>query len=1732
MDNKNISLFQSRTLNELKTVPAELNDVIYCSTTETLYRYVTNSNTTDDKYLVATLEGGTNKWSGIGGKYNTLPNVLSNKCGFENQTDSTISYNHLTGVFTLTPVDLVKGYNVYVAGEKYNITDVRTVSHSIGNVSHSGQYYIYFNGSGVLTILKSDGSNFPTLGTIAIVSIVWYDGENLYGDYAEERHSCYIDSNLHTYFHLTRGLVKELGCTISGITLSGNTTQSNLFGLSDGKINDDGLRLNVAQLVKGDTAVNYNVAIPGTATKPYTVIYRNGVGGNWFLSVDQYVPFRYTANSYIHYDNNGSSTVATATNQYINYYVFVTNFQNKLRYFSIMGQTLHTSTTTAYAETILNLNLTGLNLPEAICIYQITYRTGNYNPIGRCRVERYIDVNQTFLTVSSGLTSTSNHLSLTNINGGVYGDGGHTNLTVTVPSTTNPTINDDVTNYKIGTIWINTISDEKFILVDNTDGAAIWKNISSGGISSGCVTTPTYIDNGNGTITMNNVDVHLHSSATFIDGIRKYTLTGLTFSSLVDNSMNYIIGDYNGGTPVMRHTTNVNEINESTIIPILTILRTGTNLHIVSWDTLGLGLSNKLHQSIVKTQRYRRESGLELVETTNREFNILSGKVWSGATSFSLAQVNSNTDVLFFYYHVGGSWTFTTSSNEYNNTQYDNGTDLVTSSNNKYLINWIFRGVENYSHIYKILGNAEYTLEEAMIAKMPTPPTQVSSHAILVGRIIVKYGLNVAQVVQSAFDVTFNSAVVSDHGDLLNRDVAGNHAKLVPLADTTTAIQITKADGTTSVMTVDTIDQKIVLNQKDKGTISGNLITIAGDSDFSSVSGNWTGTNWTIGGGVYSHTAGANVAQLNNYAAPTSGRMYIIIVTFTTTTAGTLRFEYGNAVSSYVGQNVGTITNLYIGLLAAGVSPLIIRPNSTWVGSIDSIALYEILTYNTSALLVKNANNIGTLDIITTGDGYGFGFGQHALRCNTSGNYNMAFGLHALRNNTIGNYNMAIGVQSLLDNVNGSYNTAIGYQSLFKKYLGDSNTAIGAQSLTSLVSGISNTAIGRNSLRGLIYGDNNISIGLDAGRYYSSGTSLITTSNRSIFIGGDSRSNANNSINEIVIGYGTIGNGDNTTTIGNTTTYRTQINSTQMIVRTSTSNDVVFILRDNKIGNLSRTSIEFRDANDNRIGVIGATGSDGELHLSSDGNNVVIDKSTKINGDLLLFNGDTTASIKHTITDSSINIVDDQTLYFDKIGEFYIKNDSGDTTFVTNYDGALGLLDGAIYPLEDRVSAINITKYDRVSSILSADTLNSRIGIGSTSPTAKLHVNNSDNQNSLLIEDSTNPDATPFVITADGSIGIGTTSPDENMVVVSPGANSRILKILDSTETTPIYALATSSAEVIGQFLYNSGDQSTFISPLASSYFKKGLSLGWSNNSSSTQYSRMLSVVGNGIENVGTGLSALEVLSNGSLIGGTNWTSTNDATLTSDKAIFTFSTGLSSYINQSSASFTNSMKASTWYGLTITFANSTTNKKGYARVTINTDSSVAIISAINGTATHYFKTQSTTPTIFRLSTTLTSGQGFEIDDISVKEVTDAALYTGGGTTGLTVSSTGLIAANTINYENLVVNDNDIPNKKYVDTHGGGSEILPTVTATGLTLNAASHLHVFCTNTSDITHTLPTASSNNGKKFLIKNKSTGLTTISRSGTDLIDGLTSYLLSTQYSYVELESDGTSWNVIREG
>jgi hypothetical protein len=138
-----------------------------------------------------------------------------------------------------------------------------------------------------------------------------------------------------------------------------------------------------------------------------------------------------------------------------------------------------------------------------------------------------------------------------------------------------------------------------------------------------------------------------------------------------------------------------------------------------------------------------------------------------------MSAVTSSNDVFFQNYHIGGNWVYSTSSTTLNNQYYDNGFDLVLGLPGKYLVNWYFRGQEVNDHLYEVFGNNEYnSVAEAELSLEPLLPELITSHAFLVGRIIVGVGETTGST-QTAFVTPFVSTQVTNHQDLLGLQGGG-----------------------------------------------------------------------------------------------------------------------------------------------------------------------------------------------------------------------------------------------------------------------------------------------------------------------------------------------------------------------------------------------------------------------------------------------------------------------------------------------------------------------------------------------------------------------------------------------------------------------------------------------------------------------------------------------------------------------------------------------------------------------------------------------------------------------------------------------------------------------------------------------------------------------------------------------------------------------------------------------
>ena len=206
--------------------------------------------------------------------------------------------------------------------------------------------------------------------------------------------------------------------------------------------------------------------------------------------------------------------------------------------------------------------------------------------------------------------------------------------------------------------------------------------------------------------------------------------------------------------------------------------------------------------------------------------------------------------------------------------------------------------------------------------------------------------------------------------------------------------------------------------------------------------------------------------------------------------------------------------------------------------------------YNTAAgvfsLYVNTSGSANTatgaysLYANTTG-GSNTAAGSYSLSRNTTGYSNTAAGAFSLYNNTAGSSNTADGSYSLYGNTTGFSNAAYGYYTLGRNTTGYYNTAAGPYALGCNSSGNANTAAGYFALQCNTTGTANVAIGSCAGRYQANGTSSLTDPDNSIYLGANSRGFSNLDQNSIVIGAAAIGEGANTTVIGNSSTTKTHL---------------------------------------------------------------------------------------------------------------------------------------------------------------------------------------------------------------------------------------------------------------------------------------------------------------------------------------------------------------------------------------------------------------------------------------------------------------------------------------------------------------------------------------------------------------------------------------------------------------
>jgi hypothetical protein len=263
-----------------------------------------------------------------------------------------------------------------------------------------------------------------------------------------------------------------------------------------------------------------------------------------------------------------------------------------------------------------------------------------------------------------------------------------------------------------------------------------------------------------------------------------------------------------------------------------------------------------------------------------------------------------------------------------------------------------------------------------------------------------------------------------------------------------------------------------------------------------------------------------------------------------TATIGSKFQVNGNAAIGYSASTAAPTNGLAVSG-AATIQTLTIGLGNSSVATNTAIG-FQALNANTSGAgqtaVGYQAMN-GQLATGTTTDP-NVAVGYQAMLTNTGGS-NTAIGGNAMRSGT-NSYNTTVGSNSMRNITSGGSNTALGQGAMQNVSTGSSNSAFGNVALLSIGTGSNNMAFGQNAFVNLANVSNNIAIGCNAARFTGSGTTPTTSNTNSIYIGFDVRPQSSSTTNEIIIsGYnGTapiVGNGSNTTLIGNSATTATYL---------------------------------------------------------------------------------------------------------------------------------------------------------------------------------------------------------------------------------------------------------------------------------------------------------------------------------------------------------------------------------------------------------------------------------------------------------------------------------------------------------------------------------------------------------------------------------------------------------------
>ena len=328
--------------------------------------------------------------------------------GFVNRTDSEISFDNSTRIFTIQPTGL--SYSIYHLGVK-TIIDTPL---SITIPDNSGNYYIYISNSANLT--------YTTTFDLALISeyaycayIYWDDVDNKAVIFGDERHGITMDGTTHAYLHTTRGTQLVSGAAIGYTLGSGALAADAQISLGDMQIKDEDITVNINNDATPDAPFE-QILFP-IAEIP--IVYREGT--IWKKSVATQFPMivqsgdvRASYNEFT--GSTWQLTEAPSNNKTLVTYIFATTSVDE-PVIGILGQTQYNNIDEARGDASWeNISFGDLPSPEMKLLYTLYYDTSSgYANAAKSKITYVADLRFTHDREVSAAVFNSDHANLSGL---------------------------------------------------------------------------------------------------------------------------------------------------------------------------------------------------------------------------------------------------------------------------------------------------------------------------------------------------------------------------------------------------------------------------------------------------------------------------------------------------------------------------------------------------------------------------------------------------------------------------------------------------------------------------------------------------------------------------------------------------------------------------------------------------------------------------------------------------------------------------------------------------------------------------------------------------------------------------------------------------------------------------------------------------------------------------------------------------------------------------------------------------------------------------------------------------------------------------------------------------------------------------------------------------------------------------------------------------------------------